>query len=250
VSIKLIPIENGWMSCDTAIMCEGGEGRSSFPVCCWIIEHEKGLVLFDSGFHPNLLNDIGRIGSAGTLFDIDIPEEHDLRNLLNKKGISCADIDYLVMSHLHFDHCGGTVQVPNARIIVQKEEWEAGTDPKFVEAGVYNPDDFDLGHNVQKIEGQHDIFGDNTVVCIPTPGHTAGHQSLRVELASGPVVLTSDCAYWQEMLDDMLVPPHGFDCDQQKRSMNTLNTLRAEGCQLIFGHDAKQWLSLDGRNLI
>ena len=249
MTIKLIPIENGWMSCDSAVMCEGAEGRSSFPVSCWIIEHDEGLVLFDCGFHPSLVNDVSRIGSAAGLFDIDIPKGHDLKNLLSHKGIDCADIDYLVMSHLHFDHCGGTVQVPNARIIVQQEEWRMGTDPKWVAAGIYNPDDFDLGHNVQKIEGQYDVFGDHTVVCIPTPGHTAGHQSLRVELATGPIVLTSDCAYWQEMLDEMRVPPHGFNREQQKRSMKTLRDLRSEGCQLIFGHDARQWQSLGHRTL-
>jgi len=250
VAIKLIPIENGWMSCETGIMCEGGQGRSTFPVSCWVIEHEKGTVLFDSGFHPELLSDLNRIGAAATLFDIDIPAGQNLKKLLADQGIDCSAIDYLVMSHLHFDHCGGTVQIPNARIIVQKEEWEAGNDSKWIDAGVYNPADFDLGHNIQKIEGQHDIFGDGTVVCIPTPGHTAGHQSLRVELGSGPVVLTSDCAYWQEMLDELLVPPHGFDRERQKESMKTLKSMRDLGCKLIFGHDAEQWKSFDNKSFL
>lgn len=249
MSIKLIPIENGWMSCDTAMMCESGEGRSTFPVTCWIIEHDQGTVLFDSGLHPDLIEDSDRIGLAASIFDINIPPGHDLATLLAAQGFRCEDIDYLVMSHLHFDHCGGTVQIPNARIIVQRDEWLAGQDQKWIERGIYNPADFNLGHDVQQIEGQYDIFGDGTVLCIPTPGHTAGHQSLRVELSSGPVILVSDCAYWQAMLDDMLVPPHGYDREQQKDSMKTLDKLRHGGCRLIFGHDAAQWKSIDKQSL-
>ena len=115
--------------------------------------------------------------------------------------------------------------------------------------GIYNPDDFDLGHDIKQVQGQYDIFGDGSVQCIPTPGHTAGHQSLKVELDSGPVVLTSDCAYWQLMLDEMLLPPHGYDREQQKRSMQSLSKLQAQGCRLIFGHDAAQWLSIDHQPL-
>jgi len=246
---KLVPIENGWMSCDTAIMCEGAIGKSTFPVTCWIVQHAKGTVLFDTGLHPDLLKGTSRIGFFASIFDIDIPAGHDLATLLADQGIACGEIDYLVMSHLHFDHCGGIVQVPNARIIVQKDEWSAGRDAKLIDMGIYNPADFDLGHDIQQIEGHHDIFDDGSVICIPTPGHTAGHQSLKVELSSGPVVLTSDCAYWQAMLDDMLVPPHGYDRELQKQSMNSLRTMRQEGCRLIFGHDAVQWKSINNNSL-
>ena len=249
MAIKLTPIENGWMSCDTAMMCEGAVGRSRFPVTCWIVEHDKGTVLFDTGLHPDLLRSTDRIGMAATIFDIDIPVGNDLATLLAEKGFNSRDIDYLVMSHLHFDHCGGTVQVPNARLVVQKDEWSAGKDNRWIERGIYNPADFDLGHDIQQIEGQHDIFADGTVICIPTPGHTAGHQSLRVELSGGPVVLTSDCTYWQSMLDDMRVPPHGYDREQQKNSMRRLRSLQQEGCRLIYGHDAEQWKSIDNKTL-
>jgi len=249
VAIKLIPIENGWMSCDTGMMCDGASGRSTFPVTCWIVAHQKGVVLFDTGLHPDLLKGTERIGLAATIFDIDIPEGHDLATLLAQQGFSCDDIDYLVLSHLHFDHCGGTVMVPNARIVVQKDEWAVAHESQWIGRGIYSPADFDLGHDVQQVEGEFDIFDDGTVVCIPTPGHTAGHQSLKVELASGPVVLTADCAYWQGMLDDMLVPPHGFDRDQQKQSMRQLQALREKGTKLIFGHDAAQWKSINNKAL-
>ena len=96
-----------------------------------------------------------------------------------------------------------------------------------------------------QIDGQHDIFGDGSVLCVPTPGHTSGHQSLRVNLTSGPVVLTGDCIYWQEVLEKMLLPPFGFDHEMQLHSMRRLKALQDEdGCKLLYGHDATQWAAL------
>ncbi len=73
-----------------------------------------------------------------------------------------------------------------------------------------------------------------------------GHQSLRVNLESGPVVLTGDCVYWEAVLEGMLLPPFGFDHDLQLASMRKLRDLRDEdGCRLLYGHDATQWAGLE-----
>lgn len=78
----------------------------------------------------------------------------------------------------------------------------------------------------------------------PTPGHTRGHQALRLELASGPVVLTADCIYFERMLDEMRVPAFAFDRDLQLRTMRDLRAMRDEGCRMLFGHDLEQFRSL------
>ncbi|MFL3020832.1 MAG: MBL fold metallo-hydrolase [Candidatus Poriferisodalaceae bacterium] len=101
-------------------------------------------------------------------------------NVSKRPTSTRAGVNNIIFSHLHFDHCGGTSLIPNARIIVQNAEWDSAHHPKLIEHEVYNPADFDLGHDVLKIDGTHDVFGDGSVMCIPTPGHTAGHQSLRV----------------------------------------------------------------------
>ena len=121
-----------------------------------------------------------------------------------------VDITDAVLT-LDFDHCGGTDELPNTRLIVQRAEWKAGHHPKLVEIGLYNPLDFDIGHNAVLVEGVHDVFGDESVVCLPTPGHTPGHQSLRVQTDTGAVVLTADCVYFRWMLDDMVVPTEAHD---------------------------------------
>ena len=242
MAVKLIPVESAWMDCDAGVVCEGESGPLSLPVATWLVIHPGGSVLFDTGLHKDLIESSDRIGPLADVFAINM--QHDLGEAISLRGIDPAEIDYVVFSHLHFDHCGGTHAVPNARLVVQKAEWAAGHDSASIERGVYSPADFDIGHDVQMIEGEHDIFGDGSVVCIPTPGHTPGHQSLRVVLESGPVLLTGDCCYWKTMLDNDQVPPFGFDIRLQRESMKMLRQIQSEGVRLLFGHDPNQWRSV------
>jgi N-acyl homoserine lactone hydrolase len=247
--MRLVPLEIGRLDTDLAAVT-GEPGTIVLPVPSWLIEHPQGTVLFDTGMHADLRYGIERIGElTGSVFRPDLPEGEDLTARLAQHGIRPADIDVVVFSHLHFDHCGGTVEIPDARLVVQRAEWEAAHRRQLIEAGIYNPDDFDLGHDVERVVGVHDVFGDGRVVCTPTPGHTAGHQSLRVELESGPVVLTGDCVYLERFLDGMIVPRFGYDLDLQRQSMRELARLRDEGCRLLFGHDREQLAALPSDGL-
>ncbi len=113
----------------------------------------------------------------------------------------------MINSHLHFDHVGGNQDLPNAKLVVQRLEWEAAANPELIEKNGYNRKDFDLGHKLQLADGEHDLFGDGSVTLIPSYGHTAGHQSLRVRLDSGEVVMTADSCYMRKALEEMVLPP-------------------------------------------
>ena len=242
--MKLIPLEIGRLEASLSIIT-GTDDTATLPIPSWLVEHPDGLLLFDTGLHPDLQHSTDRIGRAAAFFTPDFPAGEELAARLTAQGIRPSDITHIVFSHLHFDHVGGTAEIPDARIIVNAEEWAAGNDPRLIEKGAYMPDDYVLGHDVQTVTGFHDVFGDGSVVCVPTPGHTIGHQSLRVELESGPVVLTGDCIYFDEMLTDMRVPKFGYDTDQQRNSMVELQRLRDdEGCRLLYGHDVDQFQAL------
>ena len=116
----------------------------------------------------------------------------------------------MINSHLHFDHVGGNAELPNATLVVQRREWEVAADPEQIRRNGYNRADFDLGHHLKLIDGEHDLFGDGSVVCIPTYGHTPGHQSLRVRTDSGEFVMTADSCYMRKVLEEMVLPPFAF----------------------------------------
>lgn len=244
MNVTVTALECGWLESDVSGLMEGGTGRARLPIPSWLVQHPKGTLLFDTGMHVQLQTDPSRIGPLADVFAIDYSPGEEVSARLAQRGISARDVGRVVFSHLHFDHCGGTALVPDARLVVQRAEWVAGHHPKLIEHAVYNPDDFDLGHDVELIDGEHDVFGDGTVVCIPTPGHTAGHQSLLVRLESGPVVLTGDCVYFRRQLDLMRTPPFGFDTELQRASMRRLADMERDGHRLLFGHDADQWRTL------
>ena len=246
-SLRLVPLECGWLSTSASSVVAGLEGQVELPIPSWLVIHPSGQsALFDTGLHHDLVDGVAaRYPLMARQFESQFHLEDRVSNRLEEIQIDPLSVDQIIFSHLHFDHCGGTALIPNARIVVQRAEWDSAHHPKLIEHEVYNPADFDLGHDVLKIDGNHDVFGDGSVTCIPTPGHTAGHQSLRVNLASGPVVITGDCVYWEEFLEGMLLPPFGFDHDLQLASMGELKRLRDDdGCRLLYGHDAAQWASL------
>ncbi|HKE77006.1 MAG TPA: N-acyl homoserine lactonase family protein [Acidimicrobiales bacterium] len=242
-AVRLIPLEVGRIDADLDELL-GLPGRRLLPVPSWLVEHPRGVVLFDTGLHPELRTSLDRLRGLMQTSTIEMPDGADLTGRLAAAGFRPEDVDLAIFSHLHFDHCGGTAELPNARLVAQGVEWEAAHHPRLVEAGVYNPDDFDLGHDRHLVEGEHDVFGDGRVVCLPTPGHTKGHQALRVELDSGPVVLTGDCVYFAAMLEEMRVPRLTYNAELQLESMAALARLRDDGCRLLFGHDLAQFGAL------
>ena len=245
--LRLVPLECGWLSTSASSVVAGLNGNVDLPIPSWLVVHPSGqTLLFDTGLHDDLVNGVSaRYPLMARQFESRFNADNNVSARLENVHIDSSSVDKIVFSHLHFDHCGGTALVPNAQIIVQRAEWRSGHHPKLIEHEVYKPDDFDLGHDVLQIDGQHDIFGDGSVLCVPTPGHTSGHQSLRVNLTSGQVVLTGDCIYWQEVLEKMLLPPFGFDHEMQLDSMRRLKALQDEdGCKLLYGHDATQWATL------
>jgi len=163
---------------------------------------------------------------------------------LESLGVAPSKIDFIINSHLHFDHCGGNQQLPNATLLIQRREWEAGHNADLIESVFYDPHDYDHGHRVKMIDGEHDVFGDGSVVCIPTPGHTPGHQSLRVRIGADEVVMTGDACYLRRTLDNFHLPTAMYDREQMLESIRRLRALRDGGAMIITGHDPDLWKTI------
>jgi len=219
-----------------------GGGRVAVPVPFYVIEHPDGVALFDCGLHA-ALNDPEdpfrrRLRSAD--LDVTFDAEDTVARHLERLDIDPARIRYVVLSHLHFDHAGGLHQVPNATLVVQRQEWAAGFDDE-VAARYFLPKRFyDLGHAVELVDGEHDLFGDGAVVCVPSPGHTPGHQSLRVKSAQGDHILVGDACYNSQVVESRSFPDFS-DQTAMNRSLDALLALREPETVMVFGHDPAQW---------
>jgi glyoxylase-like metal-dependent hydrolase (beta-lactamase superfamily II) len=219
--------------------------RWTIPVPSFLIRHERGTVLFDTGVDCKAhLDPVARLGEriAGIFTLRGAPNENVVDQLASL-GLQPDDITHVINSHFHFDHCGCNALFPRARFIVQRAEMDLARAP----ASPYNRTLWDHALDYLLVDGEHDIFGDGELVLIPTYGHTAGHQSLRVRAAPGiDMVLTADACYSRAHLDREILPAGATW--NQATMIDTYNRLRAlqqrHGCHLVFGHDPEQWAGM------
>ena len=242
MAVKLYAMTCGWISGDLGIFLDGEKGQVKIPVPSYLIEHSKGRVLFDTGMHPAIQKDLrSRVGKRADVFTVEFRPGEEIKGRLASLGIDPSSIKFIINSHLHWDHTGGNELIPNATVVIQKREWEAGKVPELIEANSFDPKDYDLGHRLLQVDGEHDLFGDGTVVAIPSYGHTPGHQSLKVQLASGPIVLTADACYMRKTLEDLHLPQILHNAEQMRASLMTFRKLQAAGARIFYGHDPVFW---------
>lgn len=213
------------------------------PVLAFLVVHPKGKVLFDTGMHAEGIRDPGaHYGQElATHFKISCGAGEGVAAQLQLLGLAAGDITHVVNSHFHFDHCGCNGLFTRAEFLVQGAELRAARAARDADC---RPRDWDLPLNYRLLEGEHDLFGDGKLVILPTPGHTAGHQSLRVDAGSDVrLCLTGDACYTQEHLERDVLPAAGavWNAGEMRHSLGLLRRMRdREGAALIYGHDAAQ----------
>ncbi|WP_170146033.1 N-acyl homoserine lactonase family protein [Rhodoplanes elegans] len=239
MSLNVFGFGCGTLTAEFARVMEGGEGHVTMPIPAFLIEHPKGRAVFDTGLNPACQHDpAARIGEEmAAAYRIGFHPGQEISAQLEAIGRDPGKIDLLINSHFHFDHVGGNALVPNATMVVQRREWEASRDPDKAALHGYDPRDFDVGHTIRLVDGEFDVFGDGSVTCLPTPGHSPGHQSLRLRLASGDVVLAADACYFCRTLRDRRLPRHVDDRDAMLASLDRLEALERGGAKIVFGHD-------------
>lgn len=211
------------------------------PFLYYLIEHPRGRLMFDTGYNPALFTHPGEYGPA-KLFPPGVKQEDLAINRLAEIGLKPEQIDLVANSHLHYDHCGGNLYFPSATFLVQFDELQSAMWPEpfaSLVAESYNRPDFDLKVRFEQLDGDYDVFGDNSVVLIRTPGHTRGHQSLVLRLPeSGVVILAQDAAYLRQSLEQRILPAICWDQRLMYNSFRRLSDLRRrENALVIPGHD-------------
>lgn len=213
----------GWFTVAAGLVRAGDDMEVSirFPVPAYLIETETERILIDTGLHPERL---GSVGPFELEQELSIADQVDLTTLTK-----------VVLTHLHFDHAGALALIPaEVPLVIQRAEWAAGREDAAVRRNFYRPRDYtDSERNVELVDGDHDLLGDDSVRLLLTPGHTPGHQSVQI----GDLVLGADVAHFADGLDDHRFPIFGDDHAAQGRSAERLKALRNAGHTVLPGHD-------------
>jgi glyoxylase-like metal-dependent hydrolase (beta-lactamase superfamily II) len=118
-------------------------------------------------------------------------------------GIAPEDVKRLVLTHLHADHAGGVVDFPGAEVVLNRSEWDqqkgARTLPGFVKDRIqahHRAVDLSQAPPYETFAHGLDLYGDGSIVLVETPGHSHGHLSVFVNLASGKRFLLAGDTAW------------------------------------------------------
>lgn len=213
-------------------------GRSmDFVDNCYLIRHAQGWMLWDTGV-PDAIAAMPDGQPPAQTGATHWRRPKTLAAELQTVGVQPAEIKFLAVSHSHGDHVGNVALFPQATLLVQKAEYEW--------PGPQGAARFPVGQPVQKLEGDHDVFGDGSVTILSTPGHTPGHQSLLVRLPkTGALVLSGDAVHFQSNWENRGVPANNTNKDQSLASMQRIaDILAKEKATLWINHDKAQRDSL------
>jgi len=220
-----------------------GLGNDETPVRtlfvpCYLLEHrgDEGVrrLLFDAGLPADLAGQGPVTPEPGMTLRYDRALTDQLADL----GIAPEDVDYLALSHLHFDHVGSVAAFARSQHLIQRAEYQAGFED---ELPVYETELFaPLADSPRRLlDGDQDVFGDDSVRLISAPGHTPGHQALLVRLKDpGPVVLSGDLYHFRASRRMRRVPEFNTSPEATLESMDKVEALlAAEGATLWIEHD-------------
>src|SRR5690606_13894325 len=129
-------LDCGWLRTqERTLVDRGSTAVSSIPVPAWLVRHPRGVVVFDAGLHPSLAAGPEALGRLSKLFTPELAVGGTVGPRLAGHDVDPAGALTVVVSHCHFDHVGGLCDLPNARLVVQRDEWAAATSDAMAGSG-------------------------------------------------------------------------------------------------------------------
>jgi len=255
---KLYLLDLGWLAGDIGWFLPGAAGGAAtksnrnpsrtwveIPVSGALIEHKDGRILFDAGTAPDAM--VTRPRQTENFPLIRFTDENRLEKQLALIGYKPEDIDYIVISHLHWDHVGQfpLFKTKKTPMIVQKKELEWAL---YViwngKGGYYDLQDLTplIGASWFPLEDKSFELMDGIVIDW-TGGHTPGHQILKATLKSGRTyILTGDYLHIPEEYESetkgwLLADQEEWQVHLRKLKLQVL----AKRAELIISHDPNLW---------
>jgi N-acyl homoserine lactone hydrolase len=215
------------------------------PVSCALLRHSAGNVLFDTGCHPAVPDaPEARWGGLAKLMAPIMRPGDNVITALGEIGLTCDDIDVVVCSHLHPDHCGCNSFFKRASFVIHAKEAEAARAPGAAASG-YLAAEWEQSAPTDLLDGERDLFGDGRIVLLPLPGHTPGTTGALVALErSGTFLLASDTVSLRATLDSGIIPKNTWNADALRKSLAEVKRIETSGTTVLCSHDDAQWSSV------
>lgn len=251
-ALKVWPLLTGTIRYEKTISTRN-RGHGKFidaPILAYLIETPNGRILYDAGCdYRKLADPLLRARYYDPMSPrVETPvmrEAQRIPSYLAQLGLSLSDIDVVSIGHLHFDHVGGLCDLPGCEVHIQGDELAAaatGLDSSVFAGELVNSDKWRVKTGEYLVApGVH---------AITSPGHTAGHMSLFIELKKGqPVILCGDAADLGENLSEEIAPGYCWQ-DNETLALASIRKLKAlgrkEDAELWPNHDIDFFRSLPG----
>jgi N-acyl homoserine lactone hydrolase len=223
---------------DMSMFSDTGEydGKpGAIAVTCFVIQHPKGTLVWDTGMGDSLAEKKEGVDNGGIHMTVSVTLVDQLKAL----GLAPSDVTYVAFSHFHFDHTGNANLFTNSTWILNQSElnWALSSPtPNGVVPAVFS------GYKTAKtnmINGDFDVFGDGSVRILRTPGHTPGHQVLEIRLKkAGTVILSGDLYHLRDNYLHQRVPDFNFSRADTLASMERVEKIiKSSGARLVVQHD-------------
>ena len=210
---------------------------------CYLVRNGDRYLLWDAGL-PSAL-----VGATQTSGVFTLTVGRSLTDQLDALGLSPADVDFVGVSHYHFDHVGQLAEFPDATLLIGQGDFDAVAAADGT--GSIDPRPFarwlgDGGGVVETVAMDRDVFGDGSVTMIATPGHTPGHRALLVRLPdSGNLLLTGDLYHFEEQIANRGVPQFNTDRADTLASMDRFDRMADNlDATVIIQHDPRHLVRL------
>lgn len=231
------------------------------PASVYLIEHPKGRILVDCGWHRDMspegvYDKKAQVKSLGSriLYRINqgvLEKGAAVNEQLERMGLKDTDIDYVLLTHLDCDHANGLKLVSGARnILVSRSELEFAQKKSAVNLIRYqcrwwdgvNLIPFDWNDSDGPFQRSYDLFGDDSVVMVNIPGHSDGLCAVKVTNAEGKfVLLFSDGGYAAKSWRGMITSGIAVDKKQQYASLEWIRrqSMDSNCIESLANHDSK-----------
>jgi glyoxylase-like metal-dependent hydrolase (beta-lactamase superfamily II) len=217
---------------ESFIMADDHNAPHPMDYFVWVVRNAERTLIVDTGFDHDEAKKRGR-----TI--LRSPAE-----ALGLLGIDAAQIDEVVITHLHYDHAGTLGAFPKARFHLQAAEMAYATGPCMCHGAMRLP--FTAEHVCEMVKNVYSgrvIFHDGDAEIAPgitvhkLGGHSRGLQAVRVETPGGPVVLASDAAHYYETFEMGKPFPLVADMEDMLKGYGTLVKLAGTALRVVPGHD-------------